>query len=55
MSRKRFTQEQIIAKVREAEVALTQGMTAGQIFRQLGIAEQKCYRWRSDTLRALAV
>ena len=46
MSRKRFTPEQIIAKLREAEVALSQGMAVGQICRQQGITEQTYYRWR---------
>ena len=48
MSRKRYSPEQIIAKLREAEVALSQGMTVGQISRQLGIAEQTYYRWRKE-------
>ena len=48
MSRKRYTPEQIIAKLREAEVALSQGQTAGQVCRTLGIAEQTFYRWRRE-------
>jgi len=48
MSRKRYSPEQIIAKLREAEVALSQGMTVGQICRQLCIAEQTYYRWRKE-------
>ena len=50
MSRKRYSPEQIIAKLREAEVALSRGMTVGQISRQLGIAEQTLEkgRGRSD-------
>lgn len=48
MSRKRFTPEQIIAKLREAEVALSQGLTIRQICRQQGIAEQTYYRWRKE-------
>jgi hypothetical protein len=46
MSRKRYTPEQIIKKLREAEVALAQGETTGQVCRTLGIAEQTFYRWR---------
>ncbi len=38
MSRKRYTPEQIIGKLREAEVALAQGQAAGQVCRTLGIA-----------------
>ncbi len=44
MSRKRYTPEQIIGKLREAEVALSQGETTGQVCRTLGIAEQTFYR-----------
>jgi transposase-like protein len=48
MSRKRYTPEQIIGKLREAEVALAQGETTGQVCRNLGIAEQTFYRWRRE-------
>ena len=48
MSRKRYTPEQIIGKLREAEVALAQWETAGQVCRTLGIAEQTFYRWRRE-------
>ena len=48
MSRKRYTAEQIIGKLREAEVALAQGQTTGQVCRTLGIAEQTFYRWRRE-------
>jgi len=48
MSRKRYTPEQIIGKLREAEVALAQGQTAGQVCRTLEIAEQTFYRWRRE-------
>jgi putative transposase len=48
MSRKRYTPEQIIGKLLEAEVALAQGETTGQVCRTLGIAEQTFYRWRRE-------
>jgi putative transposase len=48
MSRKRYTPEQIIGKLREAEVALAQGETTAQVCRTLGIAEQTFYRWRRE-------
>jgi putative transposase len=48
MSRKRYTPEQIIRMLREAEVALAQGQTAAQVCRNLGIAEQTYYRWRRE-------
>ena len=47
MSRRK-TPEQIISKLREAEVALAQGETVGQICRRLGISEQSYYRWRKE-------
>ena len=48
MPRKRYTPEEIIHKLREAEVLLGQGYTVGEAVRQLGIAEQTYYRWRKD-------
>ena len=48
MSRKRYTPEQIIAKLREAEVRLSQGERIGVICRSLGISEQSYYRWRRE-------
>jgi len=48
MARKRFTSEQIITMLREAEVLLNQGSTVIQIVRKLGIAEQTYYRWRKE-------
>jgi hypothetical protein len=40
MARKRFTAEQIIIKLREAEVVLAQGQTVGQVSKQIGVTEQ---------------
>jgi putative transposase len=48
MGRKRYRPEQIIRMLREAEVALAQGETVGQVCRTLGIAEQTFYRWRRE-------
>ena len=39
MRKKRHTPEEIIRKLREAEVALAQGQTVVQVSRQLGITE----------------
>jgi len=47
MSRRK-TPEQIISKLREAEVALAQGETVGQICHRLGVSEQSYYRWRKE-------
>ncbi len=48
MGRKRYTAEQIIGMLREAEVLQSQGMTIGEISRKLGITEQTYYRWRKE-------
>lgn len=48
MGRKRYSPEQIIGKLREAEVAMAQGQTVGQVCRSLGIVEQTFYRWRRE-------
>ena len=46
MGRKIYSPEQIIRKLREAEVLVSQGNTISQASRQLGITEQTYYRWR---------
>ena len=48
MSRKRFTAEQIIGFLREADVKLSQGRNVGQICRDMGVTEQTYYRWRKE-------
>ena len=48
MARKTYTSEQIIGLLREAEVRLSQGETAGSICRSIGISEQSYYRWRRE-------
>ena len=48
MPRKHYTPEQIINSLREAEVLLSQGSTAAQAARHLGITEQTYYRWRKE-------
>ena len=48
MPRKRYTPEQIINSLREAEVLMSQGSTAAQAARHLGITEQTYYRWRKE-------
>jgi transposase-like protein len=48
MSRKRFSVEQIINHLREAEVLLVQGKTVGEICRHIGVSEQSYYRWRRE-------
>src|SRR3954464_12930467 len=45
-SRKRYSVEQIVAKLREAEKHQAQGLTIPQSCKRLGISEQTFYRWR---------
>ena len=46
MPRKRYTSEQIILQLREAEVELAKGQSAPQACRKIGVTEQTYYRWR---------
>ncbi len=48
MAKKAFKPEQIIGKLREVEVLLSQGSTAGEASRKIGVAEQTYYRWRKE-------
>ncbi|MEO0966685.1 MAG: IS3 family transposase [Planctomycetota bacterium] len=48
MSRKRHSAEEIVNKLREADVLLGQGRTVAQACRQLGVGEQTYYRWRRE-------
>ncbi|TWC67600.1 transposase, partial [Herbaspirillum sp. SJZ099] len=48
MPKKRFTSEDIIHKLREAEVMSAQGKTVADISRQLGVTEQTYFRWRKE-------
>ncbi len=48
MAGKRFRAEQIIMKLREAEVGLAQGQRVGQVSKQMGVSEQTYYRWRKE-------
>jgi len=48
MARKRYTAEQIITKLREAEVELGKGLTTPQVCKKLGISDQTYYRWRKE-------
>jgi transposase-like protein len=48
MPKKRFVPEQIIIKLREAEVELGKGLSIGQVCQKLGVTEQTYYRWRKE-------
>ena len=48
MARIRHSAEQIIGKLREAEVLLGQGVKVPEVARQLGVTVQTYYRWRKE-------
>ena len=48
MPTKRHTPEQVINKLREAEVAMAQGSTVAEASRQIEVTEQIYYRWRNE-------
>tara|TARA_B100000315_G_scaffold182066_1_gene170931 strand:- start:180 stop:458 length:279 start_codon:yes stop_codon:yes gene_type:complete len=48
MANKRHTPEQVINKLREAEVAISGGSTVSEASRQIGVTEQTFYRWRNE-------
>jgi putative transposase len=48
MAKKGYTPEQIINKLREAEVHLSQGGNIGEASGKIGVTEQTYYRWRKE-------
>ena len=48
MARKRFSPEQIIVKLREAEIFESKGLTQVEAAKKLGVAEQTLIRWRKE-------
>ncbi len=48
MVRKTYTPEQIINKLREAEIHINQGISIAEASRKIGITEQTYYRWRRE-------
>ena len=48
MGRQRHTPEQIIGKLREAEVLQGKGMQMEEILRQLGVSDATYYKWRKE-------
>ena len=48
MPRKRFSTEQIMTKLRPAEVELSRGLRAPQVCKKLGVSEQTYDRWRKE-------
>ena len=45
--KKRHSAEQIVAKLRQADVELGKGLRVPEVCKQLGISEQTYYRWRT--------
>jgi|TARA_B100001971_G_scaffold121450_1_gene111890 transposase-like protein len=48
MAKRSYRPEQIIRKLREAEVLLSHGSTIGEAARKIGVTEQMYYRWRRE-------
>jgi len=48
MGKQRHTAEQIISKLREAEVLQAKGMSIEEVMRQLGISDATYYKWRKE-------
>jgi len=48
MARRTHTPEQIINKLREAEIHINQGISISESSRKIGITEQTYYRWRKE-------
>jgi len=48
VTRKGYRPEQIINKLREVEILLSQGVTVAEASRKIGVTEQTYYRWRKE-------
>ena len=48
MGRRSYRPEEIINKLREAEVLLSQGNTVGEASKRIEVTEQTYYRWRRE-------
>ena len=48
MVRKAYTPEQIINKIREAEIHISQGISISEASRKIGVTQQTYYRWRKE-------
>jgi putative transposase len=48
MVKKGYTPEQIINKLREAEILLSRGSSIVEASRKIGVTEQTYYRWRKE-------
>lgn len=48
MGRQKHTAEEIISKLREAEVLQAKGMSMEEVMRQLGVSDATYYKWRKE-------
>ena len=48
MPRKRYRPEDILSKLREADILISQGNTVAETIRVLGISDVSYYRWRKE-------
>jgi transposase-like protein len=48
MPRKRYTPEEIVAKLRQVDVLVSQGQNISDAIRQIGVSEVTYYRWRQE-------
>lgn len=48
MAKKRHTPEEILGKLREAEIELSKSSTIGEACRKIAVTEQTYYRWRRE-------
>lgn len=48
MGRKRYSAEQIIRMLRQAEILSSQGRSVPEIYRELGVTSNTYYRWRKE-------
>jgi ACT domain-containing protein len=48
MARKRYKPEEIVAKLRQVEVLVSQGQNMVDAIRQIGVSEMTYYRWREE-------
>lgn len=48
MPKRKHTAEEIINKLREAEVIIATGSTVAEAVRRIGVSGQTCYRWRAE-------
>ena len=48
MPRKGHSPEQVLAKLRQVELAVAKGKSVGQAVREIGVTDHTCYRWRRE-------